>query len=662
MSKKYFLLTRVLLLAVFLASTVFVAKAQLLTSKIFGDHMVLQRNKPVVVWGNAKKNTALRLSFNGQLISTRTKADGSWKATLQPMKEGGPYTMTISCGADTLQYKDIMMGEVWLCSGQSNMEFVLKNSDGYQQEQKVASRLAVRQFFVPHRMSINPEKELDAGAWVPAGAATIGDFTAVGYYFAKQLAAQLHVTVGLVHSSWGGTQAECWVSKDAMLKSATLNAIAKSQPNSLDEVKSKVEQDIKNYAYHNQAATLYTFEQLAAAPASFFNSWNTGTPGAWMWQGKWSAFRGEGFMQRIVTLDSAQAKVASVLRLGHTDAKMAIAINGNVVYKGDLPEGTPINIPAGTWKAGDNSLLLNLQTNQKNPAWFGFGLNGDKQDLFIKLADTTVSLMDNKWRLMADWAKPYHMELMPNNTVATLYNGMIAPLIPLSVAGVLWYQGESNAGRAFQYRDVLATMIGDWRNQWKSKLPFVVMQLPAYGPTQNSNQGSTWAELREAQAAVAVKYADSALVVTTDIGDPNNLHPTNKAPFGYRAAGVALNRVYHYADVAVSPLFNSATFQQNYALVTFNDANGPLTVKDKYGYLKGFEVAGNDHVFHYAQAQLINNTVKVWSTAVQQPVAVRYAWSDSPVDANLFGGAGLPVGPFRSDTWAGITDNVKLVP
>lgn len=645
--------------AVLLLLSIHQANAQLTTSNLFSNHMVLQRNQQVAIWGWYKKNGKVAVNFNGQNVSTKADKQGYWKAMLQPMKEGGPYVMDIMAGNEHIHYNDVMLGEVWICSGQSNMEFAMRTADTYQAEQKVADQQPVRQLFVNKRLSIQPEQNVVGGPWVKASSNTLGDFTAVGYYFAKQLAAQLHVTVGLVNSTWGGTQAESWISKPALLSSPELKPIAEKQPDNLQAVEKRVEQQIRAYAYKNQPETSYTISQLAAEPASFFNNWQAGSVGAWMWQGKWTAYRGAGFMQRTIKLDSMHAHIASTLHLGQTDADMELYINGKLIFKGALPKGQPIQVPDGTWSNGENSLVLELLSQQKDPAWFGLGLLGDANDINLRFADTTISMADNKWHMMPDWSKPYHIELMPNNTVATLYNGMIHPLIPLSIAGVAWYQGESNVGRAYQYQTVLPLLIKDWRHQWKTTFPFLIMQLPSYGPMQNSNEGSQWAELREAQAT-ALKLPNTAMTVTIDLGDPNNLHPTHKVSFGYRMAGTALNYVYHLPGYYLSPMFSGATFSPGYAVVSFNQTGNGLTVKDKYGYLKGFELAGADHKFYYAKVEVTGGQVKVWCKDVPQPVAVRYAWSDSPVDANLFIKAGLPVAPFRSDNWPGITINSKL--
>jgi len=652
---------RVLIVTLIFSCLFFRGQAQLTTSKLFADHMVLQRNHEVPVWGKASQKAKVTLSFNDQKVSVKADDQGNWKILLKPMSEGGPYEMNIASGKENLVYHDVMLGEVWLCSGQSNMELQLKNVLGYKFEQKNSPGMAIRQFRVPDKMSLQPETELSDGKWTKADTNTVGDFTAVGYFFAKQLSKQLHVTVGLIYSNWGGTLVEDWISKDAMLKSPELGEAAKALPDTWDGVKQRLDKQLKDYAYGKKTQVDYSADQLASQPASFFDDWPKGSaPGQWTWMGKLYSYNGQGFMQRTVKLDSSYTMQHSVLKLGQTDADLALYINGKLVKNGGLSGNYQVDLPPGTWKPGDNSLLIDLQSGQKNPSWYGIGLNGAGSDLYVRLSDSTITLADNNWHVMPDISKPYHFDFLPNNTAFTLYNAMINPLIPYAIEGVIWYQGESNADKAYQYRTTFPLLITDWRSRWKQDFPFLFVQLASFGGTQNSNVGSNWAELREAQT-MALQLPNTGMAVTTDISEATNIHPRNKADVGFRLADKALTMVYHQQGFGESPLFNSADFSGGYAVVNFKNAVNGLMAKDKYGYIRGFELAGADHKFYYAQALVVDgNKVKVWCTQVSQPVAVRYAWTDAPVDANLFNTEGFPVSPFRSDAWQGTTDGKKF--
>ncbi len=652
---------RAFLTTLFLSFLFLQSQAQLSTAKIFGDHMVLQRNQDVPVWGWGAKDSKVTVKFNGQSISTKTDGQGSWKVLLKPMEAGGPYVMKIVSGKEQLTYSDVMLGEVWLCSGQSNMELQLKNAYGYKYEQKSAAQQPIRHFKVPDKMSLEPEKDISGGQWVKADTNTVGDFTAAGYFFAKKLAKELHVTIGLINSSWGGTQVEDWISKDAMLKTPEFGDAVKSLPVNWDEVKARVDKQLRDYAYGNKPVVNHTAEQLAADPPSFFDNWQKGSaPGAWEWQGKLYSYRGQGYMQRTIKLDSTYTNQKSVIRLGETDADMAIYIDGKLVSKGALPATFQVDLPAGTWKGGDNSLLVEFLEQPKKPEWYSIGLAGESYDLYVHFADTTINLGDSNWRIMPDLGKPYHFNFLPNNTASSLYNAMISPLIPYAIAGATWYQGEQNAERAFQYRTGFPLMITDWRNRWKKEFPFLFVQLASFGGFQDSNKGSNWAELREAQT-MTLQLPNTGMALTMDISDPNNIHPRDKADVGLRLANKALSMTYHLPGFYESPEFSSAKFQDGQAIVSFTHAENGLMIKDKYGYIKGFELAGADHQFYYAQAMIINgNQVKVWCDKVKQPVAVRYAWTDAPIEANLFSKEGFPVNSFRSDNWKGVTEGKKF--
>src|SRR3569833_2886157 len=616
---------KIVLLTFILLGFITASKAQLATAKLFGDHMVLQRNQPIPVWGMAKKNTRVEVHFNGQHVNTRSDDQGYWKVTLNGMKEGGPYNMIILSGGQTLSYTDVMMGEVWLCSGQSNMEFTMSNALGFKNEQKVANP-SIRQFHVPNRISLEPEKELEGGEWQPADESTLGNFTAVGYFFAKKLAQQLGITIGLINSTWGGTMAECWISKESQLTDPNMEARMKAMPPTWDRMKQVVDSTIKFYSFPNMPVTFYKIDELATRPPSFFDKWQKGTTGAWEWQGKWASFRGEGFMEHNMRLNAGFADKTSVLKLGQTDADMKLYINGSPIPPTLVNGNLQVNLPAGTWKNGENSILINLQSGQKNPSWWGIGINGDWTNTYIQFPDTALTLADHNWAIMPDLSRPYHFDFSPNSAPTTLYNGMIAPLLQYQIEGVIWYPGEANATKAYQYRTTFPLLIKDWREKWNRQFPFLFVQLSSWGTMPNSNQGSDWAELREAQA-MALSIPNTAMAVTIDVGDTNNIHPKDKADVGYRLAYEALNSVYGLWNTNRSPLFKSVDFKDGAAIVSLINAANGLMAKDPYGYIKGFEVAGADHKFYIARADIIGNQLKVWSPDVKQPGTVRFVWS-----------------------------------
>jgi sialate O-acetylesterase len=650
---------RIFLSAFFACFIALNSYGQLAPSKLFSNHMVLQRNQNIPVWGVAAKRAKVSVSLNDIIKTATADAQGNWKLNFSPMKEGGPYIMKVSSGKESITYTDVMLGEVWLCSGQSNMEFQLKNAYGYKAERKIAANVPVRHFYVPHKVSLKPETTLTGGEWKLANAGTLGDFSAVGYFYAKRLAENLHVTVGIINSSWGGTEAEDWISRDAMLASPELAAVVPGLPINEKELTARADKRLKLWAYRGAPVVNYTAAELAAKPASFFDTWQQGyMPSSWEWVGRLYSYRGQGFMQRTIVLDSTYAAEPSVITLGQTSTNTAIYINGVRMDKDGNSTDNKYSLPAGSWKGGANTLLVALG-QQKDTSRFDIGLTAYSGDFNTRFADTTIYFADSKWRVMPDLSKPYHFDFMPNNNAFSLYNAMINPLLPYGIAGVLWYQGEANVERAYQYRIVLPLLINNWREKWKAPFPFLFVQLASFGGTQNSNAGSNWAELREAQNNT-LKLPNTGTAITIDVGDAFNIHPKDKATVGYRLAASAFNLVYHVPGFAESPQLAAATFKNGYALINFTNAEKGLMVKDKYGYLRGFELAGPDFKFYFAQATIENNQVKVWCSKVPWPIAVRYAWTDAPLDANLFNTQGMPASPFRTDKWPSVSAGKKF--
>jgi len=345
----------------------------------------------------------------------------------------------------------------------------------------------------------------------------------------------------------------------------------------------------------------------------------------------------------------------STISLGDNDGAFQLYINGKLVKEGAGPHSRVISLAPNTWKDGRNILLLH-QEKQMDPAWFGNGFYGEPSSLYLKFDGAVQTLAGEGWKMMPDFKMPWNYIHGQNNAGAIVYNAMIHPLIPYAIKGVLWYQGESNAERAYQYRKCFPLLINSWRKEWNEELPFYFVQLSSYGKFPNSNQGSAWAELREAQAMTLALH-NTGMAVTTDIGNPDNVHPRNKEDVGKRLASNALANTYHLSlQVYTGPTFESVSFNSAEAILSFKNLGSGWKVKDQYGYIKGFEIAGEDHQFYFAQARIEGDKIVVYHSKVSHPKAVRYAWSDSPVDANLFNQEGFPAAPFRTDQWPGITE------
>jgi len=640
----------------------FTLSAQLHTANIFTSHMVLQRDKEMPIWGQANKNDKITVQFNKQTISTKANAEGKWIVRLKPTPAGGPYNMLVISKKDTVALNDIMMGDVWICSGQSNMEWVIQNTNNAKEEIANATNISVRQFKVATQVALQPQDDITKGEWVAASPETVRNFTAVGYFFARELAAQLHVTIGLINDSWGGSQVESWISKDAMLGSDELKDYAQNHlPSTWGEADSIMLINLKKNlsAKNNSALPEYNLQKLLQADTTLFNTWLPyNAPGQWDWQGVW-AFRGTGFYERTIDITAMEAAKPSLLNLGDNDGKFQLYINGTLIQQGEGKEAHVINVPAQTFKTGKNILLLK-QDKQTEPSWYGNGFYGDASHLYLQLDDATLSLAGSGWHIMPDIDEPFTFNHSANNHGTIIYNAMIHPIVPYAIKGVIWYQGETNAGRAYQYRKTFPLLIESWRKEWKDDFPFLFVQLSSYGGQQSSNEGSDWAELREAQT-MTLSLPNTGMAVTTDIGNPDDIHPRNKQDVGKRLAATALNKVYGITSIAPSgPMYKSSVFNNGKGYISFDNIEGGLAVKDKYGYLKGFEIAGADKKFYYAQAVIEGDKVVVWSDKVTQPVAVRYAWTNAPVDANLFNTTGFPASPFRTDNWPGITEGKKF--
>jgi sialate O-acetylesterase len=636
------------------------ANAQLKLAHIFADHAVLQRQKPIAIWGWASPKETVKVTLASQSKETVADAEGKWILRLAALEAGGPYKMVVKTATSTLTLEDILIGEVWLCSGQSNMEWSVNASDNAPTEKRAATIPQIRHFKVQNDLALKPLKDLKtAPQWVVCSPETVGDFTAVGYFFAKELAQKLQIPIGLVNSSWGGSQAEGWISKESMESSEQFKNYAQTMPKTWEEANAKLDQVLKQQVLGKIKDVSASDQANYLSPDYDFKQWYKGsTPGAWDWQGLW-AYRGLGYMAKYIDVPADMTAKETTLGLGINNSPSQVYINGKLVFDGVLKGARKIKIPANTWKSGQNTMLTKFGITT-DPSWFGVGITGSAEDFFLQQDEEKIMLGGNDWYLMPALADNYTYAQLNNNIGTSIYNAMIAPIVPFAMRGILWYQGETNAARSFQYRKTFPLLIQDWRKQWAEELPFYFVQLSSYGSNESANNGSNWAELREAQS-LTLALPQTGMAITTDIGNPTDIHPTNKQDVGKRLSAIALAKDYGLKVPYQSPLYESLEVKANLAVVTFKNVTNGLMAKDKFGYVRGFEIAGADQVFYYAQAQIVGNKVIVQHSKVQNPVAVRYAWSDSPdKDANLFSTEGLPANGFRTDTWKGITEEVQF--
>ncbi len=632
---------------------------QVKLARLFSDYVVLQRQKPIPVWGWANPNESVSVSLGNQNKTVQADSNGKWTVEFAPMEAGGPFELKVAAKSGNLTVKDVLLGEVWLCSGQSNMEWTVKQADNFAEERKDSDYPQIRHFFVEHNVEIEPQKDLKSGEWKISSTETVGDFTAIGFFFARDIYKKLNIPVGLVHSSWGGSQIEGWISKESMLATDELKDYGQNLPKNWTEGDALLERNVKRATLGDADKNPTLADEKKYLDTNYdFSKWIRNNPmGQWDWKGIW-AWRGNGFMARKVEIPANFVGVETTLGLAESYSYNEVHINGRQIFGGILKGKREIVVPKNTWKTGENQIVVKMNKTIE-PEWFGIGLQGSADDVFVSKKDEKIPLGGNDWYLMPSYAEPHSYAHSSNNVGTTIYNGMIAPIMPFAMRGVLWYQGETNAGRSFQYRKTFPLMIEDWRKKWNDDFYFYFVQLSSYGANQSSNVGSGWAELREAQT-MTLSLSKTGMAVTTDIGNANDVHPTNKQDVGLRLAANALKQTYGQKIPYSSPMFDSVKFENSKAIISFKFAYDGLTAKDKFGYVKGFEIAGADKKFYYAQAEIEGDKVIVSSDEVKNPVAVRYAWSDAPVDANLFNSIGFPASPFRTDDWQGVTVGNKF--
>lgn len=628
-------------------------------ARLFSDHVVLQRQKPVPVWGWAKPGEKVKVMLAGQSVEARADASGKWKVSFKPMEAGGPHILQVTAKSGNVSVTDVLIGEVWLCSGQSNMEWPVSAAKNFDRERANADFPQIRHFKVAREVTLTPEADLKSGEWKVASPETVGAFTAVGFFFARELYQKLNVPIGLLNSSWGGSQIEGWISKEAMLTNDELRDYAQNLPTTWEQADLIMDRKLKKQLFKDPSyEPTWEDEKKYLAADSDFSAWQK-TPdavGQWDWKGL-MGFRGKGYMAKEVNIAADAASKPTTLSLAENDGPVEVYINGKLISEGIVKGPRKVNVPANTWKAGQNKLVVHTG-NMVAASWFGPGLMGSANDLFVDDGSRRISLAKD-WYLMPSFAEKHEYAHLMNNVGTTIYNAMIEPLLPFGIRGALWYQGESNAGRAYQYRQSFPLMINDWRKRWNDDFSFYWVQLSSFGKNNDSNKGSTWAELREAQNRT-LSLPKTGMAVCTDVGNPDDIHPTNKQDVAHRLAAHALKLDYGQNIPYASPMYDQLTVNNGKAVISFKNAENGLMVKDRYGYLKGFEIAGEDKVFHYAQAEIQGNTVVLSNAKVTKPVAVRYAWSDAPEDANLFSTDGFPASAFRTDSWPGVTVATKF--
>lgn len=618
---------------------------------LIGDGMVLQRDVPLKLWGWASPGEKISIRFNRKNINATTGSDGKWQAKLPAMKAGGPFKMQLQ-GKNRVILKNILIGDVWLCSGQSNMVHQMRlHNITYAEDITKADFPEIRQFWIPTATSLSgPKEDLPAGQWKWANPAGVNDFSAVAYFFARDVYSKYHIPIGIINSSVGGTPIEAWTSAEGLKEFNALTEIIRRNS------------DTAYVAGIKRAAAKAASLSPPADPdkglsgqVKWFDTtyvpkgWRTiHIPGYWEDQGIRN-LDGVVWYRREVEIPAAMTGKPARLFIGRIIDADIVYINGQKV--GETSYQYPQRryaIPAGILKEGKNILTIRVQNNN------GKGGFVPDKPYFIEDGKLKVDLKGD-WQYKVgqvfrpDPGKARVPGIVEQDQPTALYNAMIAPLTNYAIRGVLWYQGESNITNGKEYNQLLPSLISDWRTTFsRPDLPFYYVQLPNFGDADYLPAESGWAIVREA-ALKTLNVPNTGMAVTIDLGEWNDIHPDNKKDVGERLALVA--RHFNYGEkqlIYSGPLYQSSKIEVNKIIISFsNIANGLMSIDGED--LSEFAIAGADKKFVWAKARIEGNKVVVWSDEIPEPKYVRYAWADNPVNPNLYNTAKLPASPFRTD-------------
>lgn len=637
--------------------------AHILLPRVFGDNMVWQRDRRAPVWGTAEPGRRITVQFLDRRATATVRPDGTFRAMLPAIPSGGPADMTITDGNDSIRLKNVVVGDVWVCSGQSNMEWPVSASKNPEAEIAAADFPQIRLFQVEKRADPEWTGDVD-GEWEVCSPATVGRFSAVAYFMGRSLHRSSGVPIGLIHSSWGGTPAEAWVSREALGTSPVLRPILARLEGALAT------------AQDPAARAAWEASQVGRVGGNLIDPGNKGFDQGFAGDeppGEWKRVRLPGAMEslspelnidgavwfrRAVDIPPGWAGKDLVLTLGAIDDFDDTYFNGTLVGRttgaqpGWWQHVRQYTVPASLVRPGRNVVAVRVFDQI-----LAGGLVGPADKMTLAPADGTggsaISLAGD-WTYRIEYGRP----TPPNppggagdpSLPTALFQGMFRPLIPFAIRGAAWYQGESNADRAEQYRTLLPALVRDWRRRWnQGDFPFLIVQLANFLPRDTEPGESEWAELREAQAMATRRVRNAALAVAIDIGEADDIHPRNKQDVGERLAMAARQLIPGLpGPKGLSPQYRSHVVREGRVRLTFTHAETLKTTDG--GAPRGFAVAGADRRWVWAHARIVGNEIEVWSDRVPNPVAVRYAWSNNP-DVNTVDEQGLPLAPFRTDDW-----------
>lgn len=628
-------------------------QAKVTLPAFFTDNMVIQQNSTLTLTGKSKpgKQVTAKASWDNQKFKTKSATDGSFKIEIPTPVAGGPHTLTISDG-ETLTLKNILAGEVWFCSGQSNMEMPVAGWGkvmNYEQEVAEATYPSIRLLQVKKTTALTPmdDVEMNMGGWQECSSATVPEFSAIAYFYARELWKELNVPIGVIDCTWGGTPAEAWTSLGT-LKQVTgfQNEAAKMESLGFDKerIVAAYRQEMKEWQelFAAKDAGLNNGIPQWTASLQTGNAWKTmELPGYWE-NKELDGMDGIVWFQREIDIPASWEGKEVTLHLGMIDDEDITYFNGKEIARG-YGYATPrqYTVPSERVKAGKGIITVRVSD-------FGGegGIHGEMKDMFAEVNGQKISLAGSwNYRIGMTLGElpPAPMSPESSSYPSVLYNAMVNPFIQFPIKGVIWYQGEANVGREKQYTQLFQALIGDWRKQWKADFPFYFVQLANFQKPQEVQPDSQWAALREAQAE-ALHVDHTGMVVAIDLGVAHDIHPKNKQEVAKRFATLSLADTYQRGEYQ-SPAYLTHRVSGNRLTLTFNTE---IHARDKA--IKGFIIAGPDGVFHPATATLTGKTsIVLESPEVAIPVAARYNWADCP-DGNIYGTvSNLPAIPFRTD-------------
>ena len=628
-------------------------KPQPFVSPIFADNMVLQRGKANIIWGWSEPGDKVKVEIGDAMASGVAGSDRRWQVTIQPPPAGGPYTLRIT-GREKVELHNVLVGDVWLCGGQSNMGLPLRFARNGADEVKAANYPQIRFFTVAGHPAYRHTDQVE-GKWSVVSPQTADWISAVGYFFARKVQQELHIPIGLVVDAMGGTPAESWTSAAALSPLHDFDVPLAE----LQRLAAEGAPEYGNFVMHWYDEYDIGLKGKWASPDLDDSSWKSvNIPGGFVELGVPETAAVAWFRKEIVLPDPLPAGRA-LLFLGSIERMDTAYVNGTFAGASAWVENPRVYfLPEGVLKPGRNVVAVRVLKTKPDG-----GFLGKPEELHLMLGDKSVIPLAGKWKgqLSVDARQPHPLPIAYENwpiMPTVLYEGMLKPVAPLSITGALWYQGEQNSPRGYQYRRILPVMIADWRKLFaQGDFPFYIVSLPAFkhrSPTPVD--GDEWAETRESQAVAAASVPNSCLAVTIDTGDADNIHPQDKQPVGERLALCALANYYGEKVVYSGPTLKSVDRHRGEIRLHSAHTDGGLVAKGTK--LEEFAIAGEDRKWYWADARIKGKTIIVSSPSVPKPKEVRYAWQSNPA-ATLFNGAGLPAAPFRTDSWPGMTENQR---